>query len=124
MYYQILGLEPVVAFFLLHCILFFLLVTTVGLSRLKKLERIKASLDKINLIILLLYFGFHAFCVCMLIIGVFSNSVSGLFWLIFYLKFFITMGLFMAALLAIASVLAPFGILTVILNATKNVIKS
>lgn len=123
MYYSILGMEPIVAFYLLHSILFISIIFIFALSKVKKLQEIHNSLDKINIIILLLYYAFHAFCICMIFLSVFSSNISTQFWLILYLKFWIAMGSFIITLCAIAVFLAPFGLLGLTINAIKNVIK-
>ena len=123
MHYSILGMEPISAFFLLHVILLFLIIVNLVISKIKKLKAIKYSLQKASLLLLLTYFGFHAFCVCMIFISIFSSNISTEFWLVFYIKFWIAMGLFIFLLLAIAVFLMPFGIFALILNTIKNVAK-
>jgi len=117
-------MEPIVAFFLLHPILIFLMVFIFGISRIKKLERFKTSLEKANVLILLLYVAFHLFCFCVIFLSIFVSSISTTFWLVFYLKFLIAMGLFAGFACVVGIFLMPFGLFAITLNSIKNLIKS
>lgn len=123
MYYPILGMEPIVAFFLLHSILFFLIIVIFGLSNVKKLEGIKTYLNKTNALLFLVYLLFHIFCFCIIFLSVFVSSISTSFWLVLYIKFLIAMGVFAATICIIGVFLLPFGLFAITLNAIKNIIK-
>ena len=123
MYYPILGMEPIVAFFYLHSILLFTIILLALLSNVKKLAGYKPLFNKTNSLIFLSYVSFHVFCVCIIIVSLFT-SISTTFWLILYFKFCIAFGFFAFLLSALAVVLLPFGVLTFFLTLIKDIIKS
>lgn len=120
---SILGMEPILAFFYLHVICLSAIVVLGILPKIKKLVRYKTFFSKATYLIFLLYFAFHAFCVCTILVSLFVSFIPTTAWFLLYLKLCIALGFFAFFLMVIGFFLLPFGVLTLILSLIKDTLK-